>query len=454
MVRFEKIIAKSRIIELSSPDMRGALGELVGAAVAAAPNLKKDTLLKNMLQRENTMSTYLGQGVSLPHLRVKMRNRYLLTIGRSMHGVSNAGDSKGEKQHLIFMLLANENTKDYLQVLASLARLLKEEGIIKELMEAAGPREIFERLAAGFGGLLERPTQARQNKINQLMIREADRVAKGADCSAIMVFGDTFVGGIEPGAWFPKSKTILVTRNLVEIGDEDEKSMSSVLQVKSFSMQRLAQLRSAVLLAFTQGMIGVSDRICCLGGITGSNQFDTVVVVDVEKEFRGMATSRNDLLPTDLKPEVLERAIAIAMELAVEGREGKPVGCLFVLGDSSEVDKRIKPLVLNPFYGYKEEDRNVLSPFMDETIKEFSSLDGAFVIRGDGVLLSAGSLIQATDRDHNLPSGYGSRHAAAAAITVETNCIALTVSSSTRQVTMFRRGMMLPLSEKLVGAPS
>jgi DNA integrity scanning protein DisA with diadenylate cyclase activity len=51
---------------------------------------------------------------------------------------------------------------------------------------------------------------------------------------------------------------------------------------------------------------------------------------------------------------------------------------------------------------------------MDETVKEFSSIDGAFIIRGDGVLLSAGSLVQATDVEHTLPSGLGSRHAAAA----------------------------------------
>ena len=31
------------------------------------------------------------------------------------------------------------------------------------------------------------------------------------------------------------------------------------------------------------------------------------------------------------------------------------------------VEKMVKPLVLNPFFGYKEEDRNILSPFMDET---------------------------------------------------------------------------------------
>ena len=128
------------------------------------------------------------------------------------------------------------------------------------------------------------------------------------------------------------------------------------------------------------------------------------------------------------------------------------MGCLFVVGDSHKVERTSKPLVLNPFYGYKEEDRNILNPFMDETIKEFSSIDGAFIIRGDGVVESAGSLIQAADSDHALPGGLGSRHAAAAAISVAAECIAIVVSSSTGQVTLFRRGVMMPLTEKKVGA--
>jgi DNA integrity scanning protein DisA with diadenylate cyclase activity len=81
-------------------------------------------------------------------------------------------------------------------------------------------------------------------------------------------------------------------------------------------------------------------------------------------------------------------------------------------------------------------------------VKEFSSIDGAFIIRGDGVVEWAGGLIQATDRDHPLPSGLGSRHAAAAAISVAANCISIVVSSSTSQVTLFRRGVLLPLTEK------
>ena len=247
-----------------------------------------------------------------------------------------------------------------------------------------------------------------------------------------------------------KMKTILVTRNPIE-PSEDQEGFNETIQVRSFSSQRLAQLRSAMLVALTRGIISFTDRICCVGGMTGSNQFDTLVVVDIEREFQTLLTGHADLLPDDVKPEVLERIIAVATELAVEGREGRPVGCLFVVGDTSKVEKLTKPLVLNPFFGYKEEDRNILNPFMDETVKEFSSIDGAFVIRGDGVVESAGSLIQATDADHALPSGLGSRHAAAAAISVATQCIAIVVSSSTGQVTLFRRGVMLPLTERKMG---
>jgi DNA integrity scanning protein DisA with diadenylate cyclase activity len=56
--------------------------------------------------------------------------------------------------------------------------------------------------------------------------------------------------------------------------------------------------------------------------------------------------------------------------------------------------------------------------------------------------------VQATGNAVTLPSGLGSRHAAAAAISVAANCISIAVSSSTGQVTLFRRGVMLPLTER------
>ncbi len=446
-MKLDKIITRGRIIDLRSTDMRGALDELLAVSISKFPDLKRETLLRGLLARESTMTTYLGFGVALPHVRVRMGRRYILAIGRSRAGIRHDGTKDDDRVHLILMLIADEKARDYLQVLAAIARLVKEPDLVKNLLDAPTTDDLYERLMAGFGGILSRPVQAQQNRINRLMIREAGRVARGADCQAIFVFGDTFIGGIEPGPWFPRTKTILVTRNLVEPGD-DPRGFSEVIQVRSFSRQRMAQLRSAMLVALTRGIISFTDRICCVGGMEGSNQFDTVGVVEVEREFQTLLTGQADLLPEDVKPEVLERVLAVATELAVEGREGRSVGCLFVVGDTARVEKLVKPLVLNPFYGYKEEDRNILNPFMDETVKEFSSIDGAFVIRGDGVVVSAGSLVQAPDSEYLLPGGLGSRHAAAAAVSVATQCIAIVVSSSTGQVTLFRRGVMLPMTEK------
>ena len=452
-MRLDQIITRGRVIDLRSLDLEGALQELLAVSVAKFPDLKPDTLLRGLLARESTMATYLGLGVALPHVRVKMSRRYILAIGRSRLGLRHDGAKDEERVHLIVMLIAGEKARDYLQVLASVARLMKEPELVESLVNAPDLGALHERLVGGFGGI--RPVQAQQNRVNRLMLREAERVAQGASCSALMVFGDTFVGGIESGALPSRIKTILVTRNPIDApGGEAREGFAETIQVRSFSRQRLAQLRSALLVALTRGLIAFTDRVCCIGGMTGSNQFDTLVVVDVEREFQTLLTGHNDLLPEDVKPEVLERVIAVATELAVEGREGRPVGSFFVVGDTAKVEKFVKPLVLNPFYGYKEEDRNILNPFMDETIKEFSSIDGAFVIRGDGVVESAGSLIQATDAEHNLPSGLGTRHAAAAAISVAANCIAIVVSSSKGQVTLFRRGVMLPLTEKRLGASS
>lgn len=445
-MRLEKIIARNRVIDLRSVDLEGALDELAGVAVAKFPDLKREGLLKGLIARESTMTTYLGFGVALPHVRVKMRRRYVLAIGRSRVGIRHDGALADERVHLIVMLVAGEKARDYLQVLATIARQVREPEFVASLINAPDLDTLYERLVGGFGGI--RPVQTQQNRINRLMFREAELVARGAGCGAIVVFGDTFIGGIEPGALRSKLKTILVTRYPIEPG-EGGTEFTETIQVRSFSSQRMAQLRSALLVALTRGVIKFSDRICCMGGVTGSNQFDTLVVVDIEREFQTLLTGlSSDLLPADVKPEVLERVIAVATELAVEGREGRPVGCLFVMGDTEKVSALTKPLVLNPFFGYKEEDRNILNPFMDETVKEFSSIDGAFIIRGDGVVESAGSLVQATNSNYDLPGGLGSRHAAAAAVSVAADCISLVVSSSTGQVTLFRRGVMLPLTEK------
>ena len=174
-MRLDKIIARSRIIDLRSTDLKGALEELLEVSASKFPDLKQETLLRGLLARESTMTTYLGFGVALPHVRVKMSRRYILAIGRTRVGIRHDGAKDDEPVRLILMLIADEKARDYLQVLASIARLVSEPAVVEDLVRAPDLDALYERLVGGFGGI--RPVQAQQSRINRLMFREADRVA-------------------------------------------------------------------------------------------------------------------------------------------------------------------------------------------------------------------------------------------------------------------------------------
>ncbi|NBD37670.1 MAG: PTS transporter subunit EIIA [Verrucomicrobia bacterium] len=453
-MRLDRYIAKSRIIEIQSTDLQGAIVELLDVATARLQedfNTKK--IANQLISREKTMTTYLGNQVAMPHIRVRMKRPYLFAVGRVPEGLDFEGLQEYRHIRLLFLLLASEGEKNYLNVLASLARLFRDGDLVGNIVASPDTKTLRERVILGFSGLLAKP-ERRQTRFNRILLREAAKVARDSKCSAILLFGDTFAGGIEGTQGFPDFRTILVTRAAADRAPDSDQIESSI-EVRSYSRQRLSQARSAILIGLTRGLFKHNDRLLCVGGLPSSNQLDTLMVVDIEREFQSVIDRENDLLPPSVKIEVLERMIAIATELSVEGREGKPVGTLFVIGDTEKVNSMVKPLVLNPFYGYRKEDRNILNPFMDETIKEFSVIDGGFVIRGDGIIESAGSLIHAPAEFYdNLPSGFGTRHSAASAITKATNSISLCVSASSGQVTLFRKGVMFPLLEKPIGANS
>jgi DNA integrity scanning protein DisA with diadenylate cyclase activity len=208
-------------------------------------------------------------------------------------------------------------------------------------------------------------------------------------------------------------------------------------------MTRAGQIKAALLVCLARGLLQRGDRVVCLTGVEGSHSLDALVVLDLAAEPELFSLTNSDVLPKDVQPEVFERSVTLASQLAAEGREGRPIGTLFVLGDSDRVLAQSRPLVLNPFKGYPESERNLLDPEMEETIKEFSALDGAFVIRGDGVVLTAGTQLLPSVAHGHLPGGLGTRHGAAAGITAWSESIALCISQSTGTVSVFRSGKLI-----------
>lgn len=272
----------------------------------------------------------------------------------------------------------------------------------------------------------------------QSLLKAVKAAAKEANISSVLVCAGSheIISAIESTL---DPENCILAANEDTLTDEVKSKFKKIVDLPSINLTRLGQIKVALLLALTRNIIDADDVLICLAGQPKASYLDTMMLISVKGELE-LFTSGVDLLSDDVKPEVFEQLVEIAIELAVEGREGRPVGTMFVIGDSENVKTHTTQLVLNPFAGYDESVRNVLNPDITETIKEFSSIDGAFIIRGDGVVESAGTYIQPSGLRVEVPMGLGARHMAAASITAMTNAIAITVSSSTGTVRIFRNG--------------
>jgi diadenylate cyclase len=141
-------------------------------------------------------------------------------------------------------------------------------------------------------------------------------------------------------------------------------------------------------------------------------------------------------------PEVCQRVIELAVEIAREGREGRKIGTLFTVGDAGRVLEHSRPLILDPIAKHPEHLRGIWNADLRGTLKELAQLDGAFVFNDDGVVLAACRYLDTKASDIELPMGLGSRHLAAASISKVTRATAIVVSEST-VVRIFEDGILI-----------
>jgi hypothetical protein len=281
--------------------------------------------------------------------------------------------------------------------------------------------------------------------VSRGIVRHAQQLAGEVNARAVLLYADAMTGDDElsrlvQAVDFP---TILVTRTRLEAPPPGFGSAIWVT-VPDVQMTRAGQVRTALLVCVARGVLHKGDRVICLSGADRSQVLDTLSVLDLGGERELLSLFDLKSFGGDLAPAVFERVLTLATQLAVEGREGRPVGALFVLGDSERVLAQSRSLVLNPFQGHPESGRNVLDPALEETLKEFSALDGAFIVRGDGVVLTAGShLMPSPAVSTHLASGLGTRHGAAAGISASTDAVAVCISQSTGTVSVYKSGQLV-----------
>ena len=141
------LTAGAVIPALVTREKNAVLREMATGLVASHPALDATKVLDVLLERERISTTAIGEGVAIPHGKLREVERVIGIFARSLEGVDFAS-LDGGPTYLFFVLIAPENAAaDHLKALARISRLLKDPTFRSRLMEGKTGREIFEIIA-------------------------------------------------------------------------------------------------------------------------------------------------------------------------------------------------------------------------------------------------------------------------------------------------------------------
>ncbi len=172
-------------------------------------------------------------------------------------------------------------------------------------------------------------------------------------------------------------------------------------------------------------------------------RLDSVSLIRMDERLRRLTSRDLQRLESSVPLNNLKTVIDLAIQIGREGREGKKVGTMFVVGDTRKVLQHCKDAGFDPMRGYQRRNRDLHDPRVREDIKEIAQMDGAFVVSPDAIVEKSRQIIEVMHENLTLSKGLGSRHWAGAAISQKTKAIAVVVSQSSGSVRLFQNGELV-----------
>ena len=280
-----------------------------------------------------------------------------------------------------------------------------------------------------------------QIEINEtrLLIDYGFNLARNLKIKTVLVIGELVTDRKMVDKHREDESIIWVSRD-AEKAQPDIKKGDHLVFIPHSPVERMDQISLALILSVMHGYIQEDDSIVCLLGVSGSKRLDNLLIANPRRDFEWFKGDSFEKTRLPVSQEFI-RLIDIALRFANEGREGKSIGTVFLLGDIEELNSIARPLILNPCHGHPKKSRSIYDPEFVETMREFSALDGGFLIDSKGVVEAAGVYLDApVTGTVKVQRGLGSRHLAAAAATALSNSIAIVISESSGTVTVFSKG--------------
>lgn len=202
----------------------------------------------------------------------------------------------------------------------------------------------------------------------------------------------------------------------------------------------LERLQHALLEAVADGFLQSNGDVIAIYSGFEQHKIDSISHLRLDDRLRRLTSRDLQRLESSVPLKSLKTVIDLASQIGREGREGKKVGAIFVLGDTRKVLQHCKDSGFDPLKGYKREFRSLFDAKVREDMKEIAQMDGAFVVTAEGVVEKSRQIIEVSHADLSLSKGLGARHWAGAAISQITKAIGIVVSQSTGTVRLFQNG--------------
>ncbi len=237
-------------------------------------------------------------------------------------------------------------------------------------------------------------------------------------------------------------------RLLVAAEDEDVQNAIredgiDLIPLEHEPQTRITQISQALLEGIADELLQSGDVVVAVYSSYEKVACDTISLILLAEQLAKLTSRDLQRLETQVPLDTLRIVVDLACEIGREGREGRSVGTLFVVGNHRNVMAMSQEQIHDPFRGYNKSERLIRSPRVRESMKELAQIDGAFVISADGVVQAAGRHLTASAESIVISKGLGSRHWAAAEISKATDAIAVAVSESTGTVRVFQNGKVV-----------
>lgn len=274
--------------------------------------------------------------------------------------------------------------------------------------------------------------------IYDMAVRLSDTV--DADALLVVIDGPTDWQQLKDRAG--QEKIVIASDHAQNVAGASEAGLSTVV-LDMAEVPVYEKLTQALLESVANDVLEPGASVIAIYSGFEAGRIDSISYIRLD-EHLGRLTAR-DLrqIITHVPLDTVKAVVDLAVEIGREGREGKPVGTMFVVGDHRKVLAASHPSCFDPVKGYSRKERNLHDPRVREAIKEIAQMDGAFIVASDGTVEGSCRLVESSETSITLSKGLGSRHWSAAAISKRTKAISVVVSESSGTVRIFQNGEVI-----------